>query len=179
MHIDPEDRPLSVKRKTTRSPNLLIAGITAISLAGFAYLQAQGFGITIDLKKLSEAFVLNGTGNSSAAAPPSQTSDPAPQPPATPSREPENHRPSEVIYQPSLRPPINWEVQVAVFNSIYIKHPACNPQKMAWTQMQCSNFRARAMKRFQKEWRENSYWDGKKIITNKSADNRVNAELTW
>ncbi|SDI00088.1 hypothetical protein SAMN05216603_11896 [Pseudomonas benzenivorans] len=33
------------------------------------------------------------------------------------------------------------------------------------------------MKRFLEEWSKNSYWNGQKIINNKTADARVNAEL--
>ena len=43
--------------------------------------------------------------------------------------------------------------------------------------MECSNFRARAMKRFGEEWNKNSYWDGLRVIGNKGATERVNSEL--
>ncbi|WP_312173225.1 hypothetical protein, partial [Stutzerimonas kunmingensis] len=41
----------------------------------------------------------------------------------------------------------------------------------------CSNFRARAMKRFGVEWRNGAYWDGEKIIDNPEATMRVNSEI--
>jgi hypothetical protein len=50
---------------------------------------------------------------------------------------------------------------------------------MKWTQMDCSNFKARAMKRFGEEWSKSSYWDGEKIIANKNADSRVNLDLIY
>lgn len=48
---------------------------------------------------------------------------------------------------------------------------------MKWTQMECSNFRARAMKRFQNEWANGSYWNGSQVIADYEADARVNREL--
>lgn len=73
--------------------------------------------------------------------------------------------------------PIDWSISIEKFNEIYITPASCNSHQMKWSQMECSNFRARALKRFQKEWSENSYWDGTKVIDNKAADLRTNKEL--
>lgn len=73
--------------------------------------------------------------------------------------------------------PIDWSISIEKFNNIYINPKSCTARQMKWSQMECSNFRARALKRFQQEWSKNSYRDGKRVIDNKAADIRVNREL--
>lgn len=119
------------------------------------------------MKKLADAFAINGapieeTGNTPL--------------PSIAQQQTVTHR-SERHSQPSGMRPLNWSVHVKKFNEVFIRHPACDPDSMKWTQMECSNFRARAMKRFGDEWNKNSYWNGSQIINNKAADARVNAEL--
>lgn len=74
--------------------------------------------------------------------------------------------------------PYDYRISNAKFDSIFIQHPKCAPERMEWSQMECSNFKARASKRFSKEWGARSYWDGYRVIDNPDADKRVNAELT-
>ena len=74
--------------------------------------------------------------------------------------------------------PYDYNIHKAKFNSIFIQHPKCAPATMEWSQTECSNFKARASKRFSTEWVANSYWDGHHVIDNLDADKRVNAELT-
>lgn len=74
--------------------------------------------------------------------------------------------------------PYDYRISKAKFDSIFIQHPKCAPERMEWAQMECSNFKARASKRFSKEWGAHSYWDGYCVIDNPDADKRVNAELT-
>lgn len=73
--------------------------------------------------------------------------------------------------------PYDYRISKAKFDSIFIQHPKCAPERMEWSQMECSNFKARASKRFSKEWGARSYWDGYRLIDNPDADKRVNAEL--
>lgn len=74
--------------------------------------------------------------------------------------------------------PYDYRMSKAKFDSIFIQHPKCAPERMEWSQMECSNFKARASKRFSEEWGAHSYWDGYCVIDNPDADKRVNAELT-
>jgi hypothetical protein len=71
--------------------------------------------------------------------------------------------------------PIDWGVQRDHFEKIYKPHPQCS--KGGMTEMDCSNFRARALKRFQKEWEANAYWSNGQIVDNAAANKRVNSEL--
>lgn len=73
--------------------------------------------------------------------------------------------------------PYDYKISKAKFDSIFIQHPQCVPERMEWSQLECSNFKARASKRFSKEWGAHSYWDGYRVIDNPDADKRVNAEL--
>lgn len=73
--------------------------------------------------------------------------------------------------------PYDYSIFNAKFESIFIKHPKCSAERMEWSQMDCSNFKARASKRFSQEWGAHSYWDGHNVIDNPDADKRVNAEL--
>jgi len=73
--------------------------------------------------------------------------------------------------------PYDYQIHKAKFESIFIQHPKCAPERMEWSQMECSNFKARASKRFSKEWGAHSYWDGHRVIDNPEADQRVNAEI--
>ncbi len=73
--------------------------------------------------------------------------------------------------------PYDYQIHKAKFESIFIQHPKCAPERMEWSQMECSNFKARASKRFSKEWGAHSYWDGYRVIDNPEADQRVNAEI--
>lgn len=73
--------------------------------------------------------------------------------------------------------PYDYRIIKAKFESIFIKHPKCSAERMEWSQMECSNFKARASKRFSQEWGAHAYWDGHYVIDNPDADKRVNAEL--
>jgi hypothetical protein len=180
MHLDLEDQRNSVKKKAALLPYVVITTLSAITLIGFIYLQSTGWGIRIDLKKLADAFVINKNSVDGAEDLPvsadiasiTNTQLPTIIKQTTAIRHSENYNP------PNGARPLNWNVQLATFNRIFIQHPACNQKDMKWPQMECSNFRARAMKRFQEEWSKNSYWDGSRIVSNKAADARVNAELS-
>ncbi|SPZ02577.1 Uncharacterised protein [Pseudomonas luteola] len=71
----------------------------------------------------------------------------------------------------------DWSVTQSYFNKIFINHPNCEPQQMRWSQQECSNFRARAMTRFLKEWDDRQYLRSGKIVDNPAATARVNSEL--
>lgn len=73
--------------------------------------------------------------------------------------------------------PYDYSIIHAKFESVFIQAFECEPNRMAWSQMECSNFKARASKRFSKEWAARSYWDGKNVIGNPDADRRVNSEI--
>lgn len=168
MHVYLEDQRKPVKKKVAWLPYAVLTTFSAITLMGFVYLHSNGWGVTVDMKKLADAFAINGapieeTGNSPL--------------PTIVQQQTVTHR-SERHSQPSGMRPLNWSVHVEKFNGVFIRHPACDPHNMIWTQMECSNFRARAMKRFGEEWSKNSYWNGSQIINNKAADARVNAELS-
>lgn len=147
------------------------------------YLYSTGWGVTIDLQKLKEAFVVNGKAepkswsNEPAREQPKVTATPETSVPQRTSVQPKNGESSAYYEHPKGMPPVDWTTYIRTFNSVFIQHPSCNPHDMKWTQMECSNFRARAMKRFGGEWNKNSYWNGYRIIKNKGADERVNSEL--
>lgn len=181
MHVDLEDQHRSVKKKAALLPYAVLTTLSAITLMGFAYLHSTGWGITIDLKKLADAFVINGNSVNGAEDLPLSADTPPianTQPPAI-VQQPTAIRHSENYNPPSGARPLNWNVQLEKFKGIFIQHPACDQNNMKWPQMECSNFRARAMKRFQEEWSKNSYWDGNRIVNNTAADARVNLELSF
>ncbi|MDT4828911.1 hypothetical protein FQZ97_623160 [compost metagenome] len=169
MKVEREDRSVH-HQKMRRSPWLVVGIITTINFAVLFTLAKTGWGITIDLNKLSEAVHVNGSKNNQDIGheriTPSTYVATSPQPTITTVR-PDTPR----------QAPVDWSVTVNKFNSVFIKHSACDPDDMKWTQMDCSNFRARAMKRFQIEWSKNSYWNGYQIIENALADRVVNSEI--
>lgn len=79
-----------------------------------------------------------------------------------------------VAIQPA---PYDYGIIHTKFESVFIQAPECEPNRTEWSQMECSNFKARASKRFSKEWAARSYWDGKNVIGNPDADRRVNSEI--
>ena len=71
----------------------------------------------------------------------------------------------------------DWSVIVGAFDRIYQPPPECagsNPQP---SEVACSNFRARALKRFQHEWDANAFWRDGRFVENEAASRRVNSEL--
>lgn len=168
MHLDLEDQHRSVKKKAALRTYALLTILSAITLTSFFYLHSKGWGVTVDMKKLADAFAMNGAPIEGTDIPPL---------PTIAQQQTVTHR-SESHSQLSGMRPLNWSVHIKKFNEIFIRHPACDPDRMKWTQMECSNFRARAMKRFGEEWSKNSYWNGSQIVNNKLADARVNAELS-
>lgn len=178
MYVDPEDRHESRRKTVAWRLYAVLTALSAITIIGFAYLHSTGWGITIDLKKLADAFVVHGqqvegTNNLHSA----DTNLIENALPATIAQQQNLIQSSGNNQQSSGMRPLNWNVQVSKFNEIFIQYPACDPDNMKWSQMECSNFRARAMKRFGKEWNKNAYWDGKKIIDNKKSTKIVNSEL--
>ncbi|AYF90138.1 hypothetical protein D6Z43_24490 [Pseudomonas sp. DY-1] len=170
MKAEREDRPIYQQKAKRLNPWVVVTVITAINAAVLFTLAKTGWGITVDLDKLSEAIYVNGTKQVQDVSP--QTAEPLPEPLAfVPSA-----NPVEIPIGPRQRP-VDYSVSLMKFNSIFIHHPACNPHEMKWTQLDCSNFRARAMKRFHIEWGKNSYWNGYKVMENEAADKIVNMEL--
>jgi hypothetical protein len=175
MKADLDDHPrFNHQRKTVKVPYVLI-GLSAVVLMGFAYLHTIGWGITVDVRKLAGSVTVNGKPpEPTIILPPNIISD------ETPTRQINKPRSSSDtgFITPSGMLPLSYELQHKLFETIFIHHASCAPNEMKWTQMECSNFKARAMKRFGIEWSKSSYWDGNKIKTNKNADQRVNAELS-
>lgn len=178
MRADSDYRSRSVQRNRANWLACTLLAIAAIAcLTVLYYLHSVGWGVTIDIRKLGDAFTVN-----------------KPQAEQQPSSTDLSSRLTNIEYRDQARPlakssepdyihprgmrPINYDVHLKLFNSIFIRHPKCNPQKMVWTQVECSNFRARAMKRFGQEWMSNSYWDGSNVVKNQEADKRVNSEIT-
>jgi hypothetical protein len=179
MQVDLEDRRESPRKKVGRLPYLVLITLSAITLMIFAYLHSTGWGITIDLKKLADAFVVNGQ-QIEEQNNPHQTArnSIAIAQPAINAQQQSRAEILETNQQPRTTPPVNWDVQLEKFNNVFIQHRACDPNNMKWSQMECSNFRARAMKRFQKEWSAGSFWDGYRTINNSAASEIVNSELS-
>ncbi|ENO77625.1 hypothetical protein C664_10612 [Thauera sp. 63] len=75
----------------------------------------------------------------------------------------------------AISAPVTWDTQMTVFNRVFKPHPKCLQGSMS--EMECSNFRARALKRFQMEWSANAYWQNGRVIANETADRRVNSEF--
>ncbi|CAE6899453.1 conserved protein of unknown function [Ectopseudomonas oleovorans] len=185
MKVDIHDRPQRKVSHARWRPYAAAIAVSALLSSGMMYLYSAEWGVTIDLQKLKEAFVVNGK-----AEPKSWSAEPAREQPkviATPktsvsqrtNAQTKNEESSAYYVHPKGMPPVDWGTYIRTFNSIFIQHPSCNPHDMKWTQMECSNFRARAMKRFGEEWNKNSYWDGSEIKNNKDADVIVNLELRW
>ncbi|WP_157831678.1 hypothetical protein [Pseudomonas sp. YY-1] len=185
MKVDIHDRPQRKVSHARWRPYAAAIAVSALLSSGMIYLYSTGWGVTIDLQKLKEAFVVNGK-----AEPKSWSDEPAREQPkvtATPETsvpqrtnvQPKSGESSAYYVHPKGMPPVDWSFQVQIFNSIFIQHPACNPNAMSWSQMECSNFRARAMKRFSVEWSNGAFWDGSKVIANVRASRRVNSELDF
>ncbi|MFY1021371.1 hypothetical protein [Ectopseudomonas khazarica] len=183
MKVDTNDRPQRKASHAMWRPYAAAIAVSVLLSSGMIYLYSTGWGVTIDLQKLKEAFVVNGK-----AEPTSWNDEPAREQPkvtATPETsvpqrtnvQPKNGESSAYYVHPKETPPVDWATHIRTFNSIFIQHPSCNPHDLKWTQMECSNFRARAMKRFGLEWESGSYWDGQKIIDNREASRKVNSEL--
>lgn len=145
-------------------------------LAIFFHLYSVDWGLKIDLRKLGEAFTINGQPTDQHKTPSKTSAYLNPYTLKSNTQEKKSNKESYYIAPSGMRP-IDYDIQLKLFNNIFIRHKNCDPQRMAWTQMDCSNFRARAMKRFNNEWGANSYWDGKKIVENHKADARVNSEI--
>lgn len=183
MKVDIRDRPQRMVSHAKWRPYAAAIAVSAFFSSGMIYLYSTGWGVTIDLQKLKEVFVVNGKAESK-----SWSDEPAREQPKV-SATPETSVPQRTNVQPksgespayytnsTAEPPFDWGTQIRKFNSIFIQHPACNPQDMRWTQMDCSNFRARAMKRFQAEWANRSYWNGSEVKVNDAANARVNKEF--
>lgn len=60
------------------------------------------------------------------------------------------------------------------FDKVYKQPQGCIAGSIS--EMECSNFRSRALKRFQNEWSADSYWKNGMVINNPSANKRVNSE---
>jgi len=174
MKADPDDHPrLKHNQRTAWGPFLAI-GFSVAALMGFSMLYASGWGITVDLKKLTDSVKINDKRQKpSVVLPPKILSNDTPTRTKQQFREDEDTR----YIQPAGMRPLNYDLQVKLFKKIFIQHPNCTPNNMKWTQMDCSNFKARAMKRFMNEWNKNAYWNGKEITNNTKANKIVNSEL--
>lgn len=71
--------------------------------------------------------------------------------------------------------PLDWSLQMEHFDKIYKQPQSCITGETS--EMECSNFRGRALKRFQNEWATNAYWKNGKILDNPAANKRVNSEV--
>jgi len=183
VKVDIHDRPQRKVSHARWRPYAAAIAVSALLSSGMMYLYSTGWGVTIDLQKLKEAFVVNGK-----AEPKSWSDEPAMEQPkvtATPETsvqqrarvQPKNGESSAYYVHPKGMPPVDWGTYIRTFNSVFIQHPSCNPHDMKWTQMECSNFRARALKRFGVEWDKHAYWDGISLIENQEATERINSEL--
>lgn len=82
-----------------------------------------------------------------------------------------------VIFVGASAAPIDWVVQVKVFDLVCKPHAGCTASPRTVSEMDCNNYRARALKRFQTEWVADACWKGGKVVPNPAADKRVNSEL--
>lgn len=185
MKVDIDDRPQRKTSHATWRPYAATMTVSALLSAGLIYVYSTGWGVTVDLQKLKEAFVENGKteAKSWVDEPPREqsTATPASHPKVSQATNIQPKYGQALAYHvhPKSSPSYGWDVQMKKFNSIFIHHSACNPHDMKWTQMECSNFRARAMKRFGIEWNQGAYWDGIILIDNGEATERVNSALAW
>lgn len=182
MKADINDRPLRRASYAVRRPYVLAMAVSTLLSTGILYLYSTGWGVTVNLQKLEESFIMHDKAHpgsrSEELAREQRTVTPSPQS-LIPQRTsvPMNDEASGFYVPPKGMIPIDWNTHVRKFNSVFVQHSSCNPNDMKWTQMECSNFRARAMKRFGVEWRNGAYWDGEKIIDNPEATMRVNSEI--
>lgn len=82
-----------------------------------------------------------------------------------------------VASNPAVAAPRDWGVIVRAFEMVFTPHPGCVGSKPSLSDMDCSNFRGRALKRFQHEWEANSFWSEGRLVENERARRRVNSEL--
>lgn len=183
MRAEREDR-LAYRHGKKSKIWLVITLITAANIFLFLLLAKSGWGIVIDRNKLIDAFSitndkaslhiqikdhLNETGtNTQPRLVQSAQQKISPE-------EPKGD--TSHISSGREQLPLSYEISLATFNRVFIPHPSCAPSDMKWTQMDCSNFRARAMKRFHTEWGKGAYWKEGKPIENAHANRIVNSEI--
>jgi hypothetical protein len=78
---------------------------------------------------------------------------------------------------PSMAAPLDWSVVLDGFERVFKPYPNCTRGAGGLSEMECSNFRARALKRFLHEWEANSFWREGRSVENEAASRRVNSEL--
>lgn len=78
---------------------------------------------------------------------------------------------------PAIGASRDWSVIVDAFDRVYKPHPECAGNNPGLSEMACSNFRSRALKRFQHEWDANAFWRDGRFVENEAASRRVNSEL--
>lgn len=71
--------------------------------------------------------------------------------------------------------PGDWSSQIVIFDKIYRAPDGCNNDKDT-PSMECSNHRARAIKRFQSRWSEGEFWRNGKVFLNQQAAVYVNTD---
>ncbi|MGA8136838.1 MAG: hypothetical protein WCA48_22180 [Pseudomonas gingeri] len=71
--------------------------------------------------------------------------------------------------------PYDYKIFHKKFDSVYVLPAECHPERMIWSQADCSNDKVSAARRFSAEWGALSYWDGRNVVDNPDADKRVNA----
>ncbi|WP_146259887.1 hypothetical protein [Pseudomonas sp. URMO17WK12:I2] len=177
MKANPDGHPRSIKHKSISwlsYTSLAIAIASCLTL--FAYLCSAGWKVAIDIRKPGDAFTIN-QAPAEQLPPQKDLSSSLTNTMVREQARPISEKAEPEYIHPRGARPINYDTHLKLFNSIFIRHPACDPQAMIWTQMECSNFKTRAMKRFSQEWINDSYWDGREIIKNNAANLRINAEL--
>jgi len=73
------------------------------------------------------------------------------------------------------KPPVDWSVQMGVFEKIYRLPDECKVYETT-PSMDCSNHRARAVKRFQSRWSDGDFWRNGKVFLNQQAAVYVNVD---
>lgn len=71
-------------------------------------------------------------------------------------------------------PPHDYKFFQKKFDAVYVVPSECDPERMSWSQANCSNHKVSAARRFSAEWGAGSYWNGQNVIDNADADKRVN-----
>jgi len=73
------------------------------------------------------------------------------------------------------KPPSDWSSQIGIFEKVYRMPDECKNYETT-PSMDCSNHRARAIKRFQVRWSDGDFWRNGKVFMDQQAAIYVNTD---
>lgn len=116
MKVDIHDRSQRKVSHARWRPYAAAIAVSALLSSGMMYLYSTGWGVTIDLQKLKEIFVVNGKAEPKNWADelvieqPTITTTSQPQIPQLTGVQPKNEESSAYYVHPKGMPPVDWSI---------------------------------------------------------------------